>query len=231
MPSYFQSASRSLAPRPSTLGLSLPNGLALSFILFLFLALGSTLFAQSPTLRVNNVRFSLERSPYGGNPWLEMEVVLDVRGISNATAPNPEFLDDLRVEVALAQNLGNPSRPRLEYFWTHIEIPTLERGTRTLRFYLSPEQVERGRIINDDPYAWYVQVAFGEPGGGTGQPLQPVIAVSTNLREQPRLDRFLQLLDEQKEKRSGILLPQAETPFRDAYADDTPTIKGQNRFE
>ena len=200
-------------------------------LLFLF-TLGSQLFAQpSENLRVNNVRFAQERSPYGGNAWLEMEIELDVRGNPSPTAPNREFLDDLTVDVALAHNLGNASRPRLEYFWTQVELPTLKRGTQRLRFYLSPDQVERGRIINDEPYAWYLQIAYGGPAGGTGQPLNQVIAVSANLRDQSRLDRFLDLLDEQKAQRSGILLPQAESPFRDAYPDDTPTIKGQKREE
>jgi hypothetical protein len=59
--------------------------------------------------------------------------------------------------------------------------------------------------------------------------MHTVLAVSAALRDQARLDRFLELLEEQKEARAGLLLPQAETPFRDAYADDTPTIKGYDR--
>ena len=212
--------------------LRFPKPFERSFLLLWFLGLGSALFAQSTEdLRVNNVRFSQERSPYGGEAWLEMEVEVDVRGNPSPSAPNREFLDDLTVEVALAHNLGNPSRPRLEYFWTVVELPTLKRGARRLRFYLSPDQVERGRIINDEPYAWYVQIIYGASSGDTGQALNQVIAVSANLRDQSRLDRFLELMNEQKEERSGILLPQAETPFRDAYPDNTPTIKGQKREE
>ena len=192
------------------------------------IALVPSLFAQSSTsLRVDQVRFLLERSPYGGKPWLEMEIEVEVRGNVAPAAANPDFVDDLEVEVAMAQNLGTSERPRLEYFWTRIEIPTLERGTNRLRFYLPPEQVERGRIINDDPYAWYVRIAQKQTSSGAAE----VFAVSANLREQTRLHRFLELLDEQKASRSGILLPQPETPFRDAYPDDTPSIKGQDRNE
>lgn len=194
-------------------------------LLFQFSAFSQT----SPSLRINNVIFSLERSPYGGNPWLEMDIEVDVRGNPSSSAANRDFVDDLVVEVALAQNLGTPSQPRLEYLWTRIELPTLERGSRHLRFYLSPEQVERGRIINNDPYAWYVRIAGNTEEANSGQTTQDIVAVSANLREQPRLDRFLDLLEEQKDQRSGILLPQAETPFRDAYPDDTPIIKGQDR--
>jgi hypothetical protein len=135
--------------------LCFPKHNAQTLQLLLLFALGSQLFAQpSENLRVNNVRFSQERSPYGGEAWLEMEIEVDVRGNPSPTAPNREFLDDLTVEVALAHNLGNPSRPRLEYFWTVVELPTIKRGARRLRFYLSSNQVERGRIINDEPYAW-----------------------------------------------------------------------------
>ena len=220
MPSYDHTAFPSLVPRILTL------------VLYSLLGLGSSLFAQSTEdLRVNNVRFSQERSPYGGDAWLEMEIEVDVRGNPSPTAPNREFLDDLTVEVALAHNLGNPSRPRLEYFWTVVELPTLKRGIQRLRFYLSPDQVERGRIINDEPYAWYAQIVYGNSSTDTGPALNQVIAVSANLRDQNRLDRFLELMNEQKEERSGILLPQAETPFRDAYPDDTPIIQGQKREE
>ena len=76
-----------------------------------------------------------------------------------------------------------------------------------------------------------MQITYGASSGDTGQALNQVIAVSANLRDQSRLDRFLDLMNEQKEERSGILLPQAETPFRDAYPDNTPTIKGQKREE
>lgn len=162
---------------------------------------------------------------------MEMELEIDVRANANPAAANRDFLDDLKVEVAMAQNLGIPSRPRLEYFWTLVELPTLQRGGRRLRFYLPPEQVERGRIINDDPYAWYVRISGGNADNESRQTATEVVAVSGNLREQPRLDRFLQLLEGQKETRTGILLPQAETPFRDAYPNDTPTIKGQVRKE
>lgn len=51
---------------------------------------------------MNNVRFSQERSPYGGDAWLEMEIEVDLRGNPSPSAPNREFLDDLTVEVALA---------------------------------------------------------------------------------------------------------------------------------
>ena len=134
--------------------LCFPKHNAQTLQLLLLFALGSQLFAQpSENLRVNNVRFSQERSPNGGEAWLEMEIEVDVRGNPSPTAPNREFLDDLTVEVALAHNLGNPSRPRLEYFWMVVELPTIKRGARRLRFYLSSNQVERGRIINDEPYA------------------------------------------------------------------------------
>jgi hypothetical protein len=79
---------------------------------------------------------------------------------------------------------------------------------------------------NSEPYAWYIQISYG---GSTGVSMNTVLAVSRNLREQPRLDRFLDILEEQKDERAGILLPQAETPFRDVFDEDTPTIKGNNR--
>jgi hypothetical protein len=202
---------------------------------FLYLILLPSAFylsavAQQPgDLRVTDVRFSQERSPFGGESWLSMEVVVDVRNNSNESSPNREFVDKIELQVALANNMGTQSQPMLEYFWTQVEAPTLKRGSHRFRFYLSPEQIERGRMNNSEPYAWYVQIISGGAAGGSDNSLNPVVAVSRNLREQPRLDRFLDLLEEQKEERAGILLPQAETPFRDMFAEETPTIKGSDR--
>ena len=201
-------------------------------ILSLVLAIVPSLHAQTPAaLRVDDVRFSQERSPYGGDNWLEMDVVVDVRGNPSPTAPNREFLDDLYVDVALAHNLDTASKPRLEYFWTQAEFPTLERGTAHLRFYLSPEQVKRGRMITNEPYAWYIRISYGESIETGADRGNTVLAVSSALRDQARLDRFLELLEDQKEDRAGILLPQAETPFRDSYPETTPTIKGVPRSD
>jgi len=110
-----------------------------------------------------------------------------------------------------------------------VEAATLERGDHRFRFYLSPEQIERGRISSGEPYAWHIQAIYGS---ATSEPLPNtpvVIAVSERLRDSNRLARFKQLMDEQKESRAGILLPQVETPFRDMYASETPVLKGCKR--
>ena len=188
-----------------------------------------SLHGQSASdLRIANVRFSEETPQFGGERWLEMEVLLDVQGNSNRAAPNPDFIDRVHIQVGLANNIGNPSNPALEYYWTRVEAPTLERGTHRFRFYLSPEQIRRGRMGGGEPYAWYVQVDVGNPGASNPQ-MQSIFAVSRTLRELPRLERFKELLEDQKEARAGILLPQVETPFRDMYADNTPMVKGYNR--
>ena len=159
-----------------------------------------------------------------------MDVRLEVRNNSNRNAPNRQFLDDIQLYVAQAHNLGTGSKPQLEYFWTRVEVATLERGTHRFRFYLSPEQIERGQISGGEPYAWYVQASFGG-AAEDGTPLMTTLAVSDQLRSPARLERFQQLLNEQEEERGGILLPQAETPFRDMYRDETPTIRGYKRAE
>jgi hypothetical protein len=157
-------------------------------------------------------------------------VMVDVRQSIDRTAANPEFVDEVSLMIALANNAGNASQPRLEYFWTQVEVPSVKRGIQHFRFYLPPEQVERGRMNNNEPYAWYVQINQGTATAEANSE-GAVLAVSQNLREQPRLDRFLTLLEEKKDERAGILLPQAETPFRDLYAEDTPVIRGINRGE
>jgi hypothetical protein len=79
-----------------------------------------------------------------------------------------------------------------------VEAATLERGDHRFRFYLSPEQIERGRISSGETYAWHIQAIYGS---ATPEPLPNtpvVIAVSERLRDSNRLARFKQLMDEQK---------------------------------
>lgn len=197
---------------------------------FLLFANPSELAAQSQPpsdMRIADVRFSRDRPRIGGTSWFAMEVRVDVRNNSDPTAPNRQFLDDVRVYAAMAHNLGTQSKPQLEYFWTEVEAPTLERGTHTFRFYLSPEQIKRGQISSGQPYAWFVQVSYGR-SAASGEPSTPTaFAVSDLLRGPGRLERFQELLDSQKTDRAGILLPQIETPFRDMYISETPTLRGK----
>ena len=181
---------------------------------------------QSADLRITDVRFSKERPPNGGDSWLAMEVRVEIRNNSDRTAANREFLDDITLTVGIAHNIGTSSNPRLDYYWTQVEAATLERGDHRFRFYLSPEQIKRGRISTGEPYAWYIQATYGSDPSETAASSPAVLAVSDRLRELGRLERFQQLLDEQKESRAGILLPQIETPFRDMYASETPVLKG-----
>lgn len=173
-------------------------------------------------LRITDVNFDMERSQRGGDRWLETTVAVQVRGNSDPTAANRLFLDDVRVYIAMAYNLGSRSRSRLEYYWSEVEAATLKRGMHEFRFYLSPDMIERNNLTNGEPYAFHVEVVAGSAGAGT-----PVVAVSDNLRDPARLERFNSLLERVKDKQSGVLLPQAESPFRDMYGDDTPTIKGK----
>lgn len=175
-------------------------------------------------LRITEVNFDMERSQRGGDHWLETTVEVQVRGNSDPSAVNRLYLDDVRVYIALAFNLGSRSRTRLEYYWSEVEAATLERGTHAFRFYLSPDLIERNSLTEGEPYAFHVEV-----GSGSAAAANPVVAVSDNLRDPARLERFNALLDMVRDKQSGVLLPQAESPFRDMYLDETPTIKGSLR--
>lgn len=172
-------------------------------------------------LRITEVNFDMERSQRGGDHWLETTVEVHVRGNSDPAAVNRLYLDDVRVYIALAFNLGSRSRTRLEYYWSEVEAATLERGRHAFRFYLSPDLIERNSLTEGQPYAFHIEV-----GAGPAAAANPVIAVSDNLRDPARLERFNALLDVVRDKQSGVLLPQAESPFRDMYLDETPTIKG-----
>lgn len=172
-------------------------------------------------LRIMEVNFDMERSQRGGDHWLETTVEVQVRGNSDPAAVNRLYLDDVRVYIALAFNLGSRSRTRLEYYWSEVEAATLERGTHAFRFYLSPDLIERNSLTEGQPYAFHIEV-----GAGPAAAANPVIAVSDNLRDPARLERFNALLDVVRDKQSGVLLSQAESPFRDMYPDETPTIKG-----
>ena len=209
-----------------------PFSAFIQFLAFILLSSTFILPAQaqpSADLRITAVNFSKEKPPNGGASWLAMEIRVEVRNNSNRTAVNQDFLDDITLYVSSAHNLGTSSKPRLDYFWGQVEAATLERGDHRFRFYLSPEQIERGRISSGEPYAWHIQAIYGS---ATSEPLPNtpvVIAVSERLRDSNRLERFKQLMDEQKESRAGILLPQVEIPFRDMYASEAPVLKGYKR--
>lgn len=208
------------------------NSVLKSFLTFVLLPSTFILSAgaqPSADLRITDVRFSKERPPTGGDSWLAMEVRVEITNNSDRTAANREFLDDVTLSVGIAHNLGTSTNPRLDYYWTHVEAATLKRGEHRFRFYLSPEQIERGRISTGEPYAWYIQATYGSAPSETMPSSPAVIAVSDRLRDPGHLERFQQLLDEQKEFRAGILLPQIETPFRDMYASETPVLKGFKR--
>ena len=190
----------------------------------------SRLSAQSQAdIRIADVRFSRDKPRIGGANWFVMEVRLDVRNNSNPAAPNRQFLDDVQLFAALAHNLGTQSKPQLEYFWVEVEAPTLERDTHSFRFYLSPEQIKRGQISSGEPYAWFVQASYGQGAANNEQPPPTVVAVSDLLRGPGRLERFQELLDAQKVDRAGLLLPQIDTPFRDMYISETPTLRVNSR--
>jgi hypothetical protein len=202
------------------------------FLLFVLLPSTFILSAEAQRtadLRITDVRFSKERSPIGGDSWLAMEIRVTITNNSDRTAANPEFIDDITLNVGIAHNLGSSTSPKLDYYWTQVEAATLKRGDHRFRFYLSPEQIERGRISTGEPYAWYIQATYGSAPSETAAASPAVLAVSDRLREPGRLERFQQLLEEQKESRAGILLPQIETPFRDMYASETPVLKGYKR--
>ncbi len=166
----------------------------------------------------------MERSDRGGDHWLETTVEVQVRGNSDPAAVNRLYLDDVRVYIALAFNLGSRSRTHLEYYWSEVEAATLERGKHPFRFYLPPDLIERNSLTGEEPYAFHIEVGAGSAGAAN-----PVVAVSDNLRDPARLERFNALLERVRDKQSGVLLPQAESPFRDMYLDETPTTKGYLR--
>jgi hypothetical protein len=121
----------------------LPSNFSLLHLsLVLLFALCSPLQAQSlADIRVTDVRFSMERSPFGGDSWLTMEVLVDVRGNSARSAAVREFLDKVEFHVALANNISTQSQPNLEYFWTHVEAPTLKSESHRFSFSTGARQV------------------------------------------------------------------------------------------
>ena len=141
-----------------------PFSAFIQFLAFILLSSTFILPAQaqpSADLRITAVNFSKEKPPNGGASWLAMEIRVEVRNNSNRTAVNQDFLDDITLYVSFAHNLGTSSKPRLDYFWGQVEAATLERGDHRFRFYLSPEQIERGRISSGEPYAWHIQAIYG----------------------------------------------------------------------
>lgn len=193
----------------------------------------SPAFAQSSNnaIRIASVQFAKSRSPYGGDDWLAATVRVQVQSNPDRNADNRNFVDNVKVNFALAINAGNKSSHTLTYFWSEVETATLERGTWNFRFYLPPAIIKHYRIGTPNPYAWVAEITTTPPSNKNTSNLPPapsppltVTAVSQNLRNPERLARFQEFLTDSKSQQAGILLPQKETPFRDEDPEHSPVL-------
>lgn len=184
-----------------------PSRLILGLCVFVFNGL-----ANGAEIEILKVDFSLV-DVAGGDPWYEISIAISIERGDEGPSVNPRFADDIKVSLALATQSDRSSRSVYDFYSATADYPTLEVGRHTARFYLLPELVKRDRV-RGEPYAFEIFVSQDEENLAQLR--------SRNLEQQARLEAFRAKLDDSD---SGILRPQAESPFSSSYLRDTPTSR------
>lgn len=170
---------------------------------------------EGARVEIQAVRFGQARAPGGGDAWTEALVEL-------AVVPNTDggiyarWAD--RVRVALS--LGVRTRAGdYAFYRASAEAVALESGRAMFRFYLPPEITRREQLATAEPYAWMVEVAVD----GKPLPASPR-AVSGVLNTPEAVRSFKDRVARSSTSNDGVLVPQYESPFANAYAGETPTF-------
>lgn len=173
--------------------------------------------AASPAVEVASLRCNAARPANGGAPWLEVNVLLNVRPSPGSPA---QMVSRVRVGVLLAFELPAPagSTRRLEAYAGAVECVALEPGRAEVRFYLPPELVKRDQL-RGDPKFWGVELIVG------GQPVPPGKgAWSAGLASPAARREFQQRTAASAAANEGLLQPQHLTPFALEHPRNTPSV-------
>lgn len=181
---------------------------------------GARLGAQTPaadgaTVGVYSVKFGQMRAPGGGDTWIEAAVELAVTPSTTGGA-YARWADSVRVGLSIGIQKRDGG---FEFFRATAEAVSLEAGRAVYRFYLPPEIARREQLNSTEPYAWLVDVAV------KGTPLEPAAThVSALLATPEALRSFKDRVARSATLNDGVLVPQFESPFANAFAGDTPTF-------
>lgn len=200
----------------------LPGPLYRLFLGLLFFSLSTGFLTAQEAGRqveVNLVRFQSVRPPVGGDNWTEAEIRLNVLGPVDPAAVNPRYVDKVRIVLNLSFEVtGATGETILRFYRSEVEMPTLERGSHTVRFYLPPEVVRRDRL-RTRPQAFLAEVFVdGRQQDTSRQSMDPLLYTET-VRQSFRLR-----ISRDAPDNDGILLPIYLTPFANQYTRDTPSF-------
>jgi len=192
---------------------------ALWAVAWLVVAGGTDAQAQAPagegaTLDVRAVKFATVRAPGGGATWTEAVVELGITPSTDGGA-YARWADNVRVTLSLGVRKRSGD---YEFFRASAEAVALEAGRASIRFYLPPEIARREQLGSVEPYAWLVELTV------KGKAVTPVPGhASTVLASPEALRSFKDRVARSSTLNDGVLVPQAESPFAAAYADETPS--------
>lgn len=173
--------------------------------------------STQPEAEVNNVRFRQVRAQGSTNPWIEAEIVLQVRG--NADDPvNPRWVSRLKTDLHIAYSLRRDGETRIDYYRASATAVAVEAGRTVVRFYLPPEVVKRDSL-STTPDFWLVVLGAGD----RELPLRANNA-SSSLDAPDRAQRFRERAAAEAPVNDGILVPSYDSPFDDQSRGDSPTF-------
>lgn len=170
--------------------------------------------AAAPEVSVNSVRFSQVRPGFGGDPWLEALVELEVRG--GPGGDYSRFVDRVQVSLSLSVRKRDGG---FDFFRASAEAVSLEVGRAAIRFYLPPEIVRREQI-NSDPVAYAVELV----AHGVAMPPGPD-ALSSVLRSETAMRSFKDHVVRMAPLNDGVLVAQYDSPFLNDYGRETPSFR------
>jgi len=186
----------------------------------IFLCLFATLSCLSlleATAFVREVEFRKARLPGARDVWMECTVEIEVRrDTEDGTRRDPSFLDNLSIEFMMGTEANSRGDRAFEFYTSRADLVAVEEGEVRVRFYLPPEVIERDRL-GDRPHSFFVRLLRDDQVMAEG--------FSESLERETVRNSFLTRIASDSQKNDGILLPQSETPFLSAYADDTPSFR------
>lgn len=201
--------------------ISLFNGFLAAALLLPPLALELGAQEEDRQVEVQNVRFGNAQPAGTTRRWREVAVQLNVRGPADREAVNPSYVDDVEVTVHLSFEVSRGEVERMRFYRSSVDLPTLERGRHTVRFFLPPEIVGRDRATGE-PTAYEALVAVG------GVEQEPTSRSRSSLLESDSVrESFRNRLEREAGGNDGILLPQHLTPFLNdpQYLRDMPSVR------
>jgi len=166
-------------------------------------------------VELRSVKFAQVRAASGGGTWTEGVVELGVIASSEG-GTYARWAGPVRValQIAIRKRSGE-----FDFYRATAEAVALEAGRASFRFYLPPEIARREQLTSAEPHSWLVEITVaGQPQSAGPAHASPLLASPDALRS------FKDRVARQATLNDGVLVPQQDSPFADAYAGETPTF-------